>query len=218
MEPRITIAAIGSRAHREMIALRHRVLRAPLGLAFTPAQLAAEHHQVHLALWRNRRVVGTTLLVPPDDSGTARLRQMAVDPAFAGRGLGRALLRRAEAELAGWGTVRIVLSARQTARGFYERFGYVAQGDAFTEVTIPHVQMVKLLSPVRGRASPGSGQGCHGSRDHTTNDMHGRTDQMTDDVGVEHVALHSTKPAKGSRSSRWRLRSASSRKSDGISA
>ena len=145
MEPRITIAAFGGDAHRDMIALRRRVLREPLGLAFTDADLAAERDQLHLALLRGDVVLGTALLVPPDPRGSAKLRQMAVDPGFERRGFGSALVRRGEAELARRGAARIVLAARQPAVGFYERLGYVTQGEPFLEMTIVHVRMVKQL-------------------------------------------------------------------------
>jgi len=41
----------------------------------------------------------------------------------------------------------IVLHARESAVRFYESVGYVAEGEAFTEVTIPHRKMVKRLAP-----------------------------------------------------------------------
>ena len=147
MEFTITRAEFGGAAYRDMVALRHRLLREPLGLSFTDQQLAAEKDQLHLALWQNGIVIGTVLLLPPDSLGTAKLRQMAVEPVFAGRGCGRALLDRAEQESARLGTRRITLSARQSAIGFYGRCGYVAQGEPFVEVTIPHISMVKTLHP-----------------------------------------------------------------------
>ena len=63
---------------------------------------------------------------------------MAIDPAFAGRGLGTLLLRRAESELRRLGATEARLSARATAIGFYARSGYVPEGEPFIEVTLPH--------------------------------------------------------------------------------
>ena len=149
--PRIDIvnAEVGSASHREMVALRHRVLRAPLGLAFTEEQLAAEKDQVHLALRHDDIVVGAVLLVPPDAGGTARLRQMAIEPSFERRGFGKRLLRHGEDLLLQRQATKITLAAREHAVRFYERFGYVAQGGFFIEVTIPHRLMVKRLMEVR---------------------------------------------------------------------
>jgi predicted GNAT family N-acyltransferase len=39
----------------------------------------------------------------------------------------------------------VTLHARQTARRFFENLGYTAVSDVFTEVTIPHVKMEKIL-------------------------------------------------------------------------
>ena len=143
--PHIVRAQIGGALHRDMIALRHRLLREPLGLAFTEAQLAAEAEQVHLALRHDEVVVGTVLLVPPDAGGTARIRQMAVDPRFERQGFGKLLLHHGEATLLHLGAVTITLAARQNAVGFYRKFGYIARGEPFIEVTIPHLLMVKQL-------------------------------------------------------------------------
>jgi predicted GNAT family N-acyltransferase len=39
----------------------------------------------------------------------------------------------------------IILHARETARGFYEKLRYEAEGDSFTEVGLPHLFMGKKL-------------------------------------------------------------------------
>lgn len=143
--PQIVRAQIGDAVHRDMIALRHRLLREPLGLTFTEAQLAAEADHVHLALQHDGVVAGTVLLVPPDIGGTARIRQMAVDPRFERRGFGKLLLHHGEATLLHLRAATIALAAREHAVGFYGKFGYVGRGEPFIEVTIPHLLMVKRL-------------------------------------------------------------------------
>lgn len=139
---RISIEPFGGPGQREMVALRHAVLRAPLGLAFDDAALAAEAGQLHLALRLDGAVVGTLLLVPPpggcgpDRAG--RLRQMAVAPALQGRGLGRLLVREGERALRSRGASGGWLHARETAVGFYRALGYAAEGDPFEEIGLPH--------------------------------------------------------------------------------
>ncbi|HMJ78182.1 MAG TPA: GNAT family N-acetyltransferase [Iamia sp.] len=59
------------------------------------------------------------------------VRSLYVDPSVQGRGLGAALLAAAEAELAGQGSVELVLwvvEGNAAARRFYERRGWVADG------------------------------------------------------------------------------------------
>ena len=72
-----------------------------------------------------------------------RLRAMAVDTQT--RGVGRLLVARLEQEARARGIARIELHARGTARGFYAKLGYVEEGAIFTEVTIPHIAMWKML-------------------------------------------------------------------------
>ncbi len=145
--PLLTMERFGGPGWREMVALRHRVLRAPLGLHFTDADLAAEAGQLHLALRLGDSLAGTVLLLPPDPDGSAKLRQMAIDPALTGRGLGTLLLRHAEAELRRHGATEARLSARATATGFYARLGYIPEGEPFIEVTLPHRLMRHRLDP-----------------------------------------------------------------------
>ncbi len=144
---RIEIAqqAFGSAGWREMVGLRTRVLRDPLGLAYSEAQLAEECTQVHLALRVEGALAGTLLLLLPDRSGIAKLRQMAVAPAWSGQGFGRRLVLHGEGVLRDAGARAVRLSARETAIGFYERLGYAAEGPVYREVTLPHRLMRKSL-------------------------------------------------------------------------
>ena len=128
-----------------MVALRHDVLRAPLGLSFSAADLAAEAGQIHLALWQDSVLAGTLLLIAPDPDGGATLRQMAIRPGLEGRGFGRLLVARGEQELVESGIRDVRLSARLSAVGFYARLGYVADGGLFIEKTLPHRLMRKTL-------------------------------------------------------------------------
>ena len=43
------------------------------------------------------------------------------------------------------GADEIILGAQLTARGFYERLGYVEEGAVFDDAGIPHVMMRKVL-------------------------------------------------------------------------
>ena len=145
MRQRITIEETGSIGWKKMVELRDQVLRAPLGLAFSDEQLAAETGQIHLALWLEDMLVGTLLLLPPDADKQARLRQMAIQPALERRGLGTLLVRHGEGELRRLGATSIRLAARESAVGFYARLGYAIEGVPFIEVTLPHRTMRKLL-------------------------------------------------------------------------
>jgi hypothetical protein len=125
--------------------LRNRALRLPLGLVLSERDVAGEDGQIHLAaVDEGGRVVGCVLLVIPGD-GTAHVRQMAVDEARRGEGIGSGLMAEAERTVRGMGIRTVNLHARLHAHGFYERLGYRAASDIFTEVTIPHIKMEKIL-------------------------------------------------------------------------
>ena len=68
-----------------------------------------------------------------------RLRGMATDPAFQGRGLGRMLMAAAVDRLRREGAQVLWANARDSALGFYEGLGWEVVGDSFlTEIGIPH--------------------------------------------------------------------------------
>ena len=137
-----------SSRYRDLVELRRRVLRIPLGLDFTARQLAEEKEDIHVAAYLDGALVGCVLLRAMDRSHSAvvKLRQMAVDPGHQRRGIGAQILAFAERLAAERGYREIVLHARETAAPFYERAGYVPTGEIFTEVTIPHREMVKRLA------------------------------------------------------------------------
>lgn len=126
------------------MALRREVLRKPLGLNYTPEELAAENADTLLAAFVDGHVVACLLLTPVD-SHTAKMRQVAVAPERQGQGLGRRLVEFSEEWLRGRGFRHITLSARDTAIPFYLALGYACEGELFTRIGIPHRQMAKRL-------------------------------------------------------------------------
>lgn len=129
------------------IALRRAVLRTPLGLDFTAEQLASEAPDTHLAAFDDGDLIGTVVLTPYGENAF-KLRQMAVADSHRRRNIGAQLLSAAEAHALAQGITHILLAARVTAQEFYARHGYLAEGDVYTEVTIPHITMSKfLISP-----------------------------------------------------------------------
>jgi len=134
-----------SPAYHRSLDLRERVLREPLGRSLSAEDLAGEQHQWHFGLFDEEGRLSACLVAAPVTDTSVRLRQMAVDPRYRSRGLGRQLLRATERELTRRGTESVRLHARTSATGFYARLGYRFAGDVFTEVGIPHRAMVKRL-------------------------------------------------------------------------
>lgn len=126
------------------IDLRNRVLRLPLGLSFSDADIESERSQMHFGALHTSGLVGCVVLVAQPD-GTAKLRQMAVEPNCQGTGVGKFLIQEVERVVIEQQISSINLHARKTAIGFYENLGYETQGNEFEEVTLPHVRMTKRL-------------------------------------------------------------------------
>ncbi|MBT3290690.1 MAG: GNAT family N-acetyltransferase [Victivallales bacterium] len=140
----VNVVPHGSAAYAQTVKLRQDMLRTPLGLTLTPAQLAAETDQVHLAAFDGEDVVGCLVLKPLPD-GSMQMRQVAVLPARQGEGIGRQLVLRSEEECRKRNVSRLILHARETARGFYLKLGYDVEGEPFEEVSVPHIGMAKQL-------------------------------------------------------------------------
>ena len=120
------------------------MLRTPLGLDYSAADLGAERDDALFAAAEGGRLVGVVMLRLVD-ARRGKLRQMAVAEAARRRGIGERLVGALEGHARANGMSEIELASRMVARGFYERLGYVAEGEVFTEVTVPHIHMRKRL-------------------------------------------------------------------------
>jgi predicted GNAT family N-acyltransferase len=70
---------------------------------------------------------------------------MAVGMGLQGKGIGRVLMNFAENIARDMGNKKIIMHARYSAVGFYEKLGYKVCSDEFEEVSIPHYMMEKEL-------------------------------------------------------------------------
>lgn len=134
----------GTKEYQQMIELRNQILRKPLGLTFEPAELEEEKKDILIGCFEEDKLQGCCLLTAQDDK-TVRLRQMAVISGLQGKGVGRVLMQFAENIARDRGFKTMLMHARTTALGFYEKLGYKIKGDEFEEVTIPHYVMEKEL-------------------------------------------------------------------------
>ncbi|HMW11957.1 MAG: GNAT family N-acetyltransferase [Chitinophagales bacterium] len=140
----IQIVPFGSTIYEQTITLRDDVLRKPIGLAYTPEQLALEHDEVHIAAVLNGNVIGV-LLLRKGESRVLKMRQVAVATAFQRCGIGHKLVVFAEKFAKENNFVAIELHARESALAFYKSLHYTQIGDEFTEVGLPHFKMKKLI-------------------------------------------------------------------------
>jgi predicted GNAT family N-acyltransferase len=127
-----------------MIQLRSQILRQPLGLSFSPEELEKEKNDILIAAFDDDDMLGCCMLCPVDNN-TLRLRQMAVNNNLQGKGIGASIMSFAENIARDKGYKNMMMHARDSAIGFYEKFGYKVMGDEFIEVNVPHHVMVKPL-------------------------------------------------------------------------
>lgn len=141
----IKVIEYGSAHYKEMVALRTEILRKPLGLVFTDEELEKENKDLLIGAFEDDRLLACCILTPLSNT-SYKLRQMAVSQKMQRLGIGAVMLQFAEnlAHDARYDT--IILNARTTAIGFYEKMGYAIHGEEFIEVGIPHVEMRKKIN------------------------------------------------------------------------
>ena len=144
----VKIVAIDATAAlmRQAYALRHEVFVVEQGVAEDLEIDDDDRHATHLVAVGESGVVGTLRMVRHDR--TAKIGRMAVAASSRGKGVGKALMEFAAIAASRDGVEEIVLAAQLAARKFYQRLGYVEEGDVFVDANLPHVRMRKrLISP-----------------------------------------------------------------------
>jgi len=134
----------GSKEYHQMIKLRNEILRKPLHLAFEKEELNKEKNDILIGAFEEDKMLGCCLLTKIDKE-SVRLRQMAVQDNLQGKGIGASMMNFAENIARDNGYKKMVMHARKTAIGFYEKLGYTVIGSEFVEISIPHFIMEKRL-------------------------------------------------------------------------
>ncbi|MGG9961618.1 GNAT family N-acetyltransferase [Ferruginibacter sp. SUN106] len=134
----------GSKEYQQMISLRMEILRKPLGLNFTEEELAKEKEDILIGAFDEEKILACCLLTKVDNA-TIKLRQMAVQNNLQGKGIGASIMSFAETVARDKGYKRLMMHARNTAIGFYEKFDFKVKGNEFIEVNVPHHVMEKRL-------------------------------------------------------------------------
>lgn len=119
--------------------LRNRILLRPIGIPDYGWEMD-DGHAWHFVAVEERVVIGCVMLVPRGN-GIAQLKQMAVEEAQQGKGVGLqlidALIRFALKE----GITEVVCHAQDRAIPFYLKNGFEIYDEPFVEVGVPHHHM-----------------------------------------------------------------------------
>ncbi len=141
----LKIVAYQSSDYHDVVSLRSKILRAPLGLKFSRNDLKADQEEIIIGLFDQSKLLGCVQL-RPIDKNTIKLRQMAIDTPFQRQGLGQKLINFAEGTARKKNYKTIVLHARKEAVNFYKKLNYRICSELFEEVGIPHFKMQKTIS------------------------------------------------------------------------
>ena len=135
----------GTKEYKQMVGLRYEILRKPLNLTFEAEELEKEKNDILICVFEEEKILGCCLLTKIDKN-CVRLRQMAVQNNLQGKGIGASMMHFAENVARDAGYKKLIMHARKTAIGFYEKLGYKVSGNEFIEISIPHFTMVKKLN------------------------------------------------------------------------
>lgn len=101
----------------------------------------------HLLVFGAASGAVATARLSPRGAGTAYLNRLAVLKPWRGRGVGRLLMSTLLDEARLRRQCDLVLHAQCSAIGFYQKFGFVAEGEQFREAGIAHLTMRRRLAP-----------------------------------------------------------------------
>jgi len=134
--------------YAQEVALRRAVLLEPIGYTIEDYHNLApgreercEHFVAVVDHPTGEKVVGTaTLFIEEPLHG--KVQQVCVDKQLQGEGIGRRLMIAIEARGFGeLGLTRLYCHAQLSAMGFYDKLGWIIEGDEFEEAGILHKQM-----------------------------------------------------------------------------
>ena len=102
-----------------------------------------DYNAIHLALHRRGRVIAYARLFPTKDPQQWLLGRLLT--LERGKGFAKYIMEQAESFARQQGATSLLVHAQTQAALFYEKLGYEASGNVFTEADIPHILMKKHL-------------------------------------------------------------------------
>ena len=140
----IRIYEHNSSEYMQELKLRNKILRKPLGMNLYDEDLRQDSLDIHMGVFEKDILIGC-ILTSPLENNVLKMRQVAIDNEFQGKGVGSRLVKFCEEFAIKKGYKVITMHARKTAIPFYIKLGYTIEGDEFTEVSVPHFKMTKKL-------------------------------------------------------------------------
>ncbi|MGG5341465.1 GNAT family N-acetyltransferase [Enterococcus sp. AZ192] len=129
----------------DAVQIRHQVFMLEQGV---PSEIEIDKYEamcIHFVLYGDDNKPIATCRLLPLENDRIKLQRMAVRKEYRGKEYGRIIVEKAEEFAKEQGYKVITLGAQITALGFYERMGYVKEGEMFLDANIEHYQMNKTL-------------------------------------------------------------------------
>ena len=131
-----------SRLQVEAGAIRREVFVLEQGIPESLEWDAADADCLHCVAYEGERAVGTGRLLPD-----AHIGRMAVLPHARRLGVGGMILQALVDAARARGEREVMLSAQRYVQAFYERHGFIAEGEPYMDAGIEHVAMRRPLAP-----------------------------------------------------------------------
>lgn len=98
-----------------------------------------------IAYWQ-QQPIGVARVRAYGDGTQAKIERVAVLSVFRHQGIGKAITTAALQYVQQQGFATALLYAQAQSASFYEQFGFLRQGEPFTQADMPHIAMVKDLA------------------------------------------------------------------------
>lgn len=125
----------------EALLVRHNVLWPSKPMEF--CLVDGDEDGVHIGVYVDGKVVSVASIYL--SNGEARLRKFATCPSYQGRGIGTALIEYVLSYLKTSNINYFWCDARESAIGFYQRFGMNTEGERFYKSEVPYFKMKTSL-------------------------------------------------------------------------
>lgn len=137
---------VGTSEYDDLLDLRFRELRMPLGLKWSAKDLQWEQLEQHYGFYLGGILVG--VCVVRNQRGTSvKVRQIAIAAEYQRQRFGTMMMLNLLSILRKEGVTQVELNSRANVIGFYEELGFLCDGEEFEEIGLAHQKMVAKLSP-----------------------------------------------------------------------
>jgi ElaA protein len=135
--------ALSAQDMAECFRIRSEVFVTEQGVPEAEEMDEHDEHALHFLAWREGEAVGTGRVLLINDGHIGKIGRIAVDRTQRGRGVGHALVTAMEEAVH---VDSFQLDAQSDKLAFYERLGYVPEGEDFLDAGILHRRMVKTVA------------------------------------------------------------------------